>query len=368
MGDDRRVAGSACSSIALSVSVSVPIWLSLMSIALATPSSMPASAGRRSSRRGHRPRAEACRPSARSARATMPTRPLRARPPRRRWGTCRRARPRIHHLGGVLHAALEVIRAVAPELCRGRVECDRDPPGMPGPIGGGENDVDRLSLEPRSGAKPPSSPTAVASPRSCSRPFSVWKTSAPICNASANEPRPAGTTMNSWRSRVFAGVRAAVDDVHHRHGEHDRLLPAQRAVERQPGVGRRRLRHGQRHAEQGVRAERALVRRAVELDEASVDRCLIARVETLHRRAELGDDVADRPQDALAEVRLRIAVTQLDRLVLPGGRAGRNGGAPNAPDARTTSTSTVGLPRESRICRAATRSMALTRAPPPRAP
>ena len=60
------------------------------------------------------------------------------------------------------------------------------------------------SLEPRSGAKPPSSPTAVASPRSCSRPFRVWKTSAPICSASANEPAPAGTTMNSWRSSEFA--------------------------------------------------------------------------------------------------------------------------------------------------------------------
>ncbi len=56
------------------------------------------------------------------------------------------------------------------------------------------------SLRPRFGAKPPSSPTAVARPRSCSSPFSAWKTSAPMRRPSANDVAPAGTTMNSCRS------------------------------------------------------------------------------------------------------------------------------------------------------------------------
>ena len=56
------------------------------------------------------------------------------------------------------------------------------------------------SLEPRSGANPPSSPIAVERPRSCRSFFSAWYTSAPIRRASANDGAPAGTTMNSCRS------------------------------------------------------------------------------------------------------------------------------------------------------------------------
>src|SRR6266511_2286499 len=59
------------------------------------------------------------------------------------------------------------------------------------------------SEEPRSGAKPPSSPTAVASPCSCRSACSEWKTSAPIRSASAKLSAPAGTSMNSWRSIEF---------------------------------------------------------------------------------------------------------------------------------------------------------------------
>ena len=57
--------------------------------------------------------------------------------------------------------------------------------------------------EARSGAKPPSSPTAVASPRPCRSAFSAWNVSAPIRSASANVSAPTGTTMNSWRSIEF---------------------------------------------------------------------------------------------------------------------------------------------------------------------
>ncbi len=56
------------------------------------------------------------------------------------------------------------------------------------------------SFDSRSGAKPPSSPTVVARPRSDSVLFSAWKTSAPIRNASEKLGAPAGTTMNSWKS------------------------------------------------------------------------------------------------------------------------------------------------------------------------
>ena len=55
-------------------------------------------------------------------------------------------------------------------------------------------------MDSRSGAKPPSSPTAVLSPRAFSVFLSAWKTSAPVWSAAANDDAPTGTTMNSWKS------------------------------------------------------------------------------------------------------------------------------------------------------------------------
>ena len=60
------------------------------------------------------------------------------------------------------------------------------------------------SLESRSGAKPPSSPTAVPSPRSCSVRFSAWKTSAPMRRPSEKLGAPTGTIMNSWKSTLLS--------------------------------------------------------------------------------------------------------------------------------------------------------------------
>ena len=47
------------------------------------------------------------------------------------------------------------------------------------------------------GANPPSSPTAVFSPLSCSTFFSEWNTSAPMRRPSRNVSAPTGTIMNS---------------------------------------------------------------------------------------------------------------------------------------------------------------------------
>ena len=56
---------------------------------------------------------------------------------------------------------------------------------------------------------------------------------------------PTGMIMNSWKSTVV-GVRAAVDDVHHRHGQHAGVDAAEVAVERQAERVGRGLGGGQR--------------------------------------------------------------------------------------------------------------------------
>ena len=86
---------------------------------------------------------------------------------------------------------------------------------------------------------------------------------------------------------------------------------------------------GERHAEDGVRAELALVRRPVEVDEQRVDAGLVGRVEPEQLGRDPIDHVGDRGQDALAAEAGLVAVAQLDRLVGAGRGAAGHGRAPD---------------------------------------
>ena len=122
-------------------------------------------------------------------------------------------------------------------------------------------------------------------------------------------------------------MRAAVEHVHHRHRQGDRLLAAEVAPERQAGGGGRGVGGRERDAEHRVRAEARLVRRPVELDQAPVERLLVAAVAADQRARDLVVDVGHRPRDALAAVG-RSAVAQLGRLELAGRGPRRDRGAP----------------------------------------
>ena len=102
------------------------------------------------------------------------------------------------------------------------------------------------SLLLRFGAKPPSSPTAVFSCLSCSTFFRLWKTSAPMRSAFAEGRRADGHDHELLEVDVVVGVLAAVEDVHHRHGQDLGVGAAEVAVERQ--ADRRRRRRGRRPA------------------------------------------------------------------------------------------------------------------------
>ena len=109
---------------------------------------------------------------------------------------------------------------------------------------------------------------------------------------------------------------AAVQDVHHRHGQKAALAAAQEAIERRflARSGRLRRRHG--NGEDGVRAELRLVFRAVRFEHRAVDESRIRSVDANDRLGERRIDVLDRLQDALAEVASLVAVTQFKRLEL----------------------------------------------------
>ena len=154
-------------------------------------------------------------------------------------------------------------------------------------------------------------------------------------------------------------MRAAIDDVHHRHRQDMGVGAADIAVERQAGRLGRRLGDGQRDAEDGVGAEPLLVGRAVELDHRLVDVDLVLGFHAADRLEDLAVDGLDRLLDALAEDSAappsRSSTASCAPVEAPDGTAAR----PIEPSSSTTSTSTVGLPRLSRISRPTMSMMAV---------
>ena len=111
-------------------------------------------------------------------------------------------------------------------------------------------------------------------------------------------------------------VRAAVQNVHHRHRHHAGERSTQVAPQRESEFARARARDGHRHGKDGVGAEVGLVWRAIHLDERGVDAHLVGRVCPSERRRDGLLDVLHREQHALATVARRVVVAQLDGLVL----------------------------------------------------
>ena len=95
------------------------------------------------------------------------------------------------------------------------------------------------------------------------------------------------------------GVRAAVDDVHHRNREHLRVRAAEVFVKRQSTGFRRRFRNREGNAENRIRAELGLRFRPVELEHRLVDGDLVKRVETDEFRRNQRVDVVNRFEHAL---------------------------------------------------------------------
>ena len=124
---------------------------------------------------------------------------------------------------------------------------------------------------------------------------------------------------------VVVRMRAAVDDVHHRHRHLHRPAAAEVPVQRQARLLSRRLGHRHRHREHRVGAQAHLVVGSVELEQGAVEKGLFVGLESHDRFADLGVDVLDRLEHALAEVAALVAVAQLDRLACPGGSARRHG-------------------------------------------
>ena len=189
-------------------------------------------------------------------------------------------------------------------------------------------------------------------PCSCSSALQRWKTSTPQRTASEKRRRAHRHDHELLHVDVVVGMRAAVDDVHHRHRQRAGAVAAQVAGRAAARPTRPPPWPGQRDGQDGVGPQPRLVRRAVQLDHQPVDGRLVGRRSA--RRSASGDLAVDVRHGLAARPCRRSARASPSRSSRascePGGGAGRHDGRAAARrQTASTSTATVGLPRESRI-------------------
>jgi len=115
-------------------------------------------------------------------------------------------------------------------------------------------------------------------------------------------------------------VSAAVQDVHHRHGQHVCVDPADVAVEREVYICSGSLGCSKRYTQDRVGAQTALVLCAVNLNDEAVDAQLVCYVHPDQLWPQLLVDVIDSLHHALAVIALGISVAQLHGLMDAGRR------------------------------------------------
>jgi hypothetical protein len=132
--------------------------------------------------------------------------------------------------------------------------------------------------------------------------------------------------MTSMAASLVVRVRAAVDDIHHRHRHRVRAL-AERTVQTPALRVGHRMGIRQRDRQQGIGAETALVVGTVKRNHGVIDACLVGCVHAEQGVTQCAVDVRHGLAHTLAEVTARILVTQFDGLAGAGRGTGGYGGA-----------------------------------------
>ncbi len=232
---------------------------------------------------------------------------------------------------------LEHVRAVAPELARGDVERQEDVLSgacSPACADGLEHDVERLAvrLQVRREA---------AFVADAGRVPGLLQDGAQRVEDLGAGAQRLGEGRQADRHHhellqvdAAVGVRAAVEDVHHRHRQHVRAVGGCASAEVARGA-RRAARLAAAAAARAAAIDTpssalAPSRLLVGVPSSAISCSSSARWSSARagqRRGDLAVDVRDGRAHALAEVAPLVAVAQFERFALAGGRAGRHGGA-----------------------------------------
>ena len=162
-------------------------------------------------------------------------------------------------------------------------------------------------------------------------PRSAWKISTPTRRPFAEAGRADRHDHELLEVDVRVGVRAAVEDVHHRHRQQVAAWCCRRACRcaRRAGLPTRAasaLSAAIETPSSALAPSRLLVGVPSSANHRLVELAL-RELASAQRRGDLAVDMGDRLRDALAEVARLVAVAQLQRFALAGGRARRHGRA-----------------------------------------
>ncbi len=127
--------------------------------------------------------------------------------------------------------------------------------------------------------------------------------------------------------QVVRGMRAAIDDVHHRGWQNLGIDAAYILVKRLAQVFRSRAAAGHRCAKHGIRAEAGLVVGAVKVDKGVVYADLLQAVHAFKGLGNLVVDIGNSLGDALAAIAFFVAVAHFEGFATACGCAGRHGRA-----------------------------------------
>ena len=146
-----------------------------------------------------------------------------------------------------------------------------------------------------------------------------------VMKATAGTLKAENTDHELLERNGGVGVRTAVDDVHHRHGQRLGVGTADVAVEGHAEVVGGSAGYGQRNAQNGVGAQLRLGLRAVEGDHRLVDAYLVGHVHADDGRSDHLVDILHGVHNALAQIAALVAVAKLESLVLTRRCAARHG-------------------------------------------
>ena len=226
-------------------------------------------------------------------------------------------RPERRQVGTRLLTALEAVDTVGEHFARRRVEGDRDPLTMPRALGGLEDRLDRRLTRLEVGCE--AALVADADGEAAVGEHLLQRVVDLRADSQAVGERLRADRHDHELLKVdrVGRVCAAVDHVEQRHRQGRRTVAAQVPEERHACLARSRLCRRERDAENRVRAEPPLVRRAVEVDQRTVEALLVARITSARCAGKLAVHIGDRVGDTLAAPG-RAAVAQLHRLVHAG--------------------------------------------------
>ena len=107
---------------------------------------------------------------------------------------------------------------------------------------------------------------------------------------------------------VVVGVRAAIQNVHHRYRQDIGGSATQVAVQRESVLRRGGSRHCHRNGKNRISSQAALILRSIKFNHGMVDRTLFRSVHIRERVGYLAGHILDRLENALSEIARVIAI------------------------------------------------------------